>query len=108
MAIVPLHRLYNGIWKTPRKYVASQFPIGPVQRQSPKSRLCLFDLYASSVQKLPLNKTQDIREQHKGKMGPVTNMELVEESPMKGPIKLNLLSPFKCLAGKDRQNETLK
>ena len=94
----------------PRQCVASQFPIGPVQRQteSLKSRLCLFDLYASSVQKLPLNKTKDIRGQHKGNMGPVTNVELVEESPMKGPIEMSLLTPFKCLAGKDRQNETPK
>ena len=91
----------------PRKCVASQSPIGPIQRrtESPKSKLCLFDLYASSVQKLPLNKTQDSRGQHKGKMRPVTNMELVEESPMKGPIKMGLLTPFKCLAGKDKQNE---
>lgn len=91
----------------PRKCVASQSPIGPFQRQteSPRSRLCLFDLYASSVQKLPLNKTQDSRGQHKGKMGPVTDMELVEESPMKGPMKVGLLTPFKRLAGKDKQNE---
>ena len=41
-------------------------------------------------------------------MGPVTNMEVVEESPMKGPIKMNVLTPFKCLGGKDRQNETPK
>jgi hypothetical protein len=88
----------------------SPFPIGPVQRQtgSSKSRLCTFGLCASSVQKLPLNKIQDPRGQHKGKMGPFTNMELVEESPMKGPIKVSLLTPSKFLAGKDRQNETPK
>jgi len=92
---------------TPRKCVASQSPIGPIQRQteSPKSRLSLFDLYVSSVQKLSLNKTQDSRGQHKGNMRPVTNMELVGESPMKGPIEMGLLTPFKCLAGKDKQNE---
>jgi hypothetical protein len=91
----------------PRKCVTSQPPISPVLRQteSPKSGLCLFDLYASSLQKLPLNKTQDSRGQRKGKMGPVTNTELVEESPMKGPIKMGLITPFKCLAGKDKQNE---
>jgi len=91
----------------PKKCVASQSPIGPIQRQteSPKSRLCLFDLYTSSVQKLPLNKTQDSRGLHKGKIRPVTNMELVEESPMKDPIKMGLLTPFKCLAGKDKQND---
>jgi len=91
----------------PRKCVASRSPIGPIQRQteSPKYKLDLFDLYASSVQKLSLNKTQDSRGQHKGNMRPVTNMELVEESPMKGPTKMGLLTPFKCLAGKDKQNE---
>jgi hypothetical protein len=90
-----------------RNSVASQSPIGPIQRQteSPKSRLRLFNFYASSVQKSPLNKTQDSRGQHKGKMRPVTNLELIEESPMKGPIKMGLLTPFKCLAGKDKQNE---
>jgi len=78
-------------------------PIGPIQRQteSPKSRLGLFDLYVSSVQKLSVNKTQDSRGQHKGNMRPVTNMELVEESP----IKMGLLTPFKCLADKDKQNK---
>jgi hypothetical protein len=91
----------------PRKCVASQSSIDPVQRQteSQKSRLCLFDLYASSVQKLSLNKAQDSRGQHKGKMGPVTDMELVEESPVKGPIEKGLLTPFKRLADKDKQNE---
>jgi len=46
----------------PGKCVASQSPIGPIQRQteSPKSRLCPFDLYTSLVQILPPNETQDI------------------------------------------------
>ena len=74
----------------------------------PESRLCLFELCASSGKKLPLNKSQDSREQHKGKFGSVTNTELVEESPMRGPTKMVLLSPFKCLAGKDKQNEMPK
>jgi len=41
-------------------------------------------------------------------MGPVTNVKLVEKSPMKGPIKMSLLTTLKCLAGKDRQNEMPK
>jgi hypothetical protein len=87
--------------------VGNQSPVGPVKRKtgSPKSRLCLFDLCASSVQKLPLNKPQDSQGQHEGKMGPVTNVELVEESPMKRPMNMGLMTPFKCLAGKDKQNE---
>jgi hypothetical protein len=91
----------------PSKRVGSQSPIGTVQRKtgSPKSRLCLFDLYGPSVQKLPLSKTQDSRAQHKGKMDPVTNMERVEESPMKGPVNMGLITPFKCLAGDNKQNE---
>jgi len=41
-------------------------------------------------------------------MGPVSNMEVVEENRMKGPIKLSPLTTFIGLAGKDRQNETPK
>ena len=78
------------------------------ETETPDSSLCPFDLYASSVQKLPLSKTQDIRGQHKGKIVPASNMELVEESPMKGPIKMSILTPFKCLASKGRQNEMPK
>jgi hypothetical protein len=87
--------------------VASQSSIRAVEgkTESPKSRLCLFDLYSTSVQKLPLNKTQDSRERLKGKMGPLTDMDLIEESPIKDSMIVGLITPFRCLADKDKHNE---
>jgi hypothetical protein len=58
------------------------------------------------VQKLPPNKTQeDSRGQNERTMDPVTNIELIEESPMKGPSNVGLMTPFKCLADKENEGE---
>lgn len=93
----------------PRKCVLNQSPLGPIQRktESPKSpRIFCFGLHASSVQKLPPNKTRgDSRGQDERSMYPVTDVELVEESPMKGPSNIGLMTPFKCLADKENEGE---
>ena len=78
------------------------------ETEGPESRRHLFDLHASSVEKKPLNKTQDSPGQHKGKMGLDTDVEVVEENPMKGTIKMIPITTSMCLTGKDRQNETPK
>jgi hypothetical protein len=93
----------------PRKCMLNQSPLGPVQRktESRKSpRLFCFDLHASSVQKLPPNKTlQNSRGKDERKMDLITNMELVEESPMKDPSNMGLMTPFKCHADKEKEVE---
>lgn len=93
----------------PRKCEFSRSPLGPVQRnaESRKSpRIFCVDLHASSVQKLPPNETQeDSRGQNERTMDPVTDVELIKESPMKGPSNMGLMTPFKRLADKEKEDE---
>jgi hypothetical protein len=96
----------------PRKSILNQSPLGPTHKkiESRKSpRVYSFDLDATSMQKFPPNKTQDSQGHDERKTGEVTNMELVEESPMKGTSNIGLITPFKCLAdGKKKGEETPK
>lgn len=86
-----------------------QSPFGPIKkktetRKSP--RLFRYNFHASSLQKLPLDKIQeDSHGQDEIKIGAVTDMELVEESPAKGPSNIVLMTPFKCLASKEKEVE---
>jgi hypothetical protein len=61
----------------------NQSPLGPVHRKTGK----------------------DSQGQDERKIGPITNMELVEESPTKGPLNIGLVTPFKCLADRKKKGE---
>jgi hypothetical protein len=67
----------------PRKCMLNQSPLGPVHKKTEK----------------------DSQGQDERKIGPVTDMELVEESPTKGPLDVGLVTPFKCLADKKKEGE---
>jgi hypothetical protein len=67
----------------PKKCMLNQSPLGPVHRKTGK----------------------DSQGQNERKIDPVTNMELVEESPMKGPLNMGLVTPFKCLADRKKKGE---
>jgi len=87
----------------------SQSPFGPIQRktEASKSRLFHYNFHAPSVQRLPVNETtqEDSRIQVERNMCSVNDMELIEESPVKEPSNSGLTTPFKCLAGKEKNCE---